>query len=191
MHKRYAIALAAALLAGLVLVSVALAQGGAAINWQVIAGGGGRATGGAVVLYDTLGQPVIGPANGGNVALKAGYWYGTGPATAVTLHSFTATPQGHAIVLTWETALEADVLGFHVYRADAPEAELARLTPALLPATGGPAYTYVDETAAPGVTYTYWLEVVNMGGEGARYGPVTATVLPHALYRLYLPLVLR
>ncbi|MBU0495304.1 MAG: hypothetical protein KKA73_22740 [Chloroflexi bacterium] len=191
MNRRIILILLAALgllgLAG----GAALAQGSAAIEWWVLAGGGGRVSSGAVVLYDTLGQPVVGSASGGNITLGDGYWYGTGPATAVTLHSFTATAQEGVIVLTWETALEVDVLGFYVYRADAPDTEPMRLTPALIPATGGPAYTYVDETAAPGVAYAYWLELVSTDGGTARYGPAPATLPPAAPHTIYLPLVSR
>ncbi|MBU0492022.1 MAG: hypothetical protein KKA73_03100 [Chloroflexi bacterium] len=194
MNRRTIISLLGTLLATLALaVGVALAQS-PVTDWAVIAGGGGPSTGTDVALKDTLGQPIIGPAGGGNVSLGAGYWYGAAPATAVTLHSFTAAVQGQAIVLTWETALEVDVLGFHVYRAEAPAAEPTRLTPALLPAhqtggTGGSAYTYVDETAAPDITYTYWLEVVDLSGGATRYGPVSAMLPPAAPHHLYLPLV--
>lgn len=116
-----------------------------------------------MALNATLGQPIIGPAgNGpGAVSLRAGYWYGAAPATAVTLHS----------------ALEVELLGFYVYRADTAGAEPTRLTPALLPATGGP-------------SYTYWLEMIDAGGGTARYGPATATLPLPAPHTLYLPLVL-
>ncbi|MBU0491102.1 MAG: hypothetical protein KKA73_20575 [Chloroflexi bacterium] len=196
MNKRTFLTLLAVLVGLLALAaSAALAQGSPAIDWWIVAGGGALATGPGVALNDTLGQPIVGPSGSGPeaVSLGAGYWYGAAPPTAVTLHSFAAAPQDQAIVLTWETALEVDVLGFHVYRAGAaggPGAEPARLTAALLPATGGPAYTYVDETAAPGATYWYWLEVVDAGGGAARYGPVSATRPAPALHTIYLPLVL-
>ncbi|MBU0492024.1 MAG: hypothetical protein KKA73_03090 [Chloroflexi bacterium] len=173
------------------VVSIALAQ--SAVDWAVIAGGGGPSTGPDVALNATLGQPIVGPSGSGPeaVSLGAGYWYGAAPATAVTLHSFAAVAQDGAIILTWETALEVDVLGFHVYRADTPNAEPARLIATLLPATGEPRYTYVDQTAAPGVAYTYWLEVVDMGGGATRYGPVSAALPPAAWHLIYLPLVSR
>ncbi|MBU0492844.1 MAG: hypothetical protein KKB13_13430, partial [Chloroflexi bacterium] len=189
MNRRIVFLLIAGLAALVLAAGAVLAEGGAAaLDWWVIAGGGAPATGSGVALNDTLGQPIVGLSSGGSgpgaVSLGAGYWYGAAPATAVTLHSFIATPQDQTIVLTWETALEVDVLGFYVYRADAagePGAEPARLTPALLPAhpqggTGGSAYTYVDETAAPGIAYTYWLEVVDLSGGATRYGPVSATL---------------
>jgi hypothetical protein len=64
--------------------SAALAQGGGAINWWVIASGGAPSTGGSVVVSDTLGQAVIGPSGSGAAALGAGYWYGAaGPVDEV------------------------------------------------------------------------------------------------------------
>ncbi|MBU1750474.1 MAG: hypothetical protein KKA73_22545 [Chloroflexi bacterium] len=195
MNRRTVLSLVGALLAALVLaVGVALAQT-PDVDWWVTAGGGRPSTGGSVALNDTLGQPIIGLSSGGSgpgaVSLGAGYWYGAAPPTAVTLHSFIATPQDQTIVLTWETALEVDVLGFHVYRVNAAGEPETRLTPALLPATGGPTYTYGDETAAPGMAYTYWLEVVDLSGGATRYGPVSATLPLPAPHHIYLPLVSR
>ena len=67
--------LAVALLAG----HGALAQdSGSAVEWWVVAGCGAfsAGSGGNVVLQDTLGQPIVGPASGDGeqVALSAGYW---------------------------------------------------------------------------------------------------------------------
>lgn len=60
------------------LTGAALAASGPAIGWQVIAGGGAPASGGAITLNATLGQPLIGPSTGGTVSLGSGYWYGRG-----------------------------------------------------------------------------------------------------------------
>jgi len=53
-----------------------LAQSGPAVEWWLIAGGGGPASGTGMALNDTLGQPIIGPASGVTVDLSAGYWVG-------------------------------------------------------------------------------------------------------------------
>jgi hypothetical protein len=87
--KRGAVFLSLAVLL-LAFGGLALAQGGA-IDWWVIAGGGGPSSGTAVALNDTLGQPVIGPSSGNGVSLGAGYWYGAQAPTAVELAWFTAT----------------------------------------------------------------------------------------------------
>jgi hypothetical protein len=89
MQRLTLIALTLALLLALALAA-GLAQAGSsatyAINWQVLAGGGGpvASTAGGVSLNGTLGQPVIGPSAGGAVTLGAGYWH-AGAASPVYL----------------------------------------------------------------------------------------------------------
>ncbi len=61
----------------------ALAQAGVEVNWWVFAGGGAPSTGDTVTLNDTLGQPVIGLAQGDTVALQAGYWYAEAGPTSL------------------------------------------------------------------------------------------------------------
>ena len=79
-----------ALLAGAVLVSsvVVLAAVQQEIGWDVIASGGGLSSGGNVQINDTLGQPIVGPAQGDGVSLGAGYSYGAAAPSP------TATPTG-------------------------------------------------------------------------------------------------
>lgn len=65
------------------LGSRALAAGGAAIDWRVLAGAGGpavgvSASGSSITLNDTLGQPVAGSSSAGNLSMGVGYWYGLG-----------------------------------------------------------------------------------------------------------------
>jgi hypothetical protein len=81
MNKCITRSLALALLAVLLLAAtVALAQGGPpAVGWWVIDSGGRLSSGNGVTLQDKLGQPIIGPASGGNVFLGAGYLYGVAP----------------------------------------------------------------------------------------------------------------
>jgi hypothetical protein len=110
--------------------------------------------------------------------------------TAVTLASFNAAADGvGAIRLDWTTASEIDNLGFNVYRAEAADAGGGRLqlNGALIPAQNpgsavGAAYSFVDETARPGVTYYYWLEDVDVNGAATLHGPVSAELA--ALRRL-------
>ena len=119
-----------------------VAQGSVQMNWWVIAAGGAPSSGGAVTIDDTLGQPVIGPAEGSTVSLGAGNWYpGSGPA-AVSPLSFDAVPQGAAILLTWETADEVDNLGFNLYRAGSPAGPLTRVNDELIPTLVPPGSPY-------------------------------------------------
>jgi uncharacterized repeat protein (TIGR01451 family) len=59
----------------LALAVAVLANATGVIDWWVFASGGAPSSGPAVEMDDTLGQAVIGPSSGGDVALHAGYWY--------------------------------------------------------------------------------------------------------------------
>jgi hypothetical protein len=113
--------------------------------------------------------------------------------TAVSLASFKATAVGDGIHVTWETANELDNLGFNLYRSESAESDRLQLNAALIPGQNsgspvGAVYSFLDETAQPGVTYFYWLEAVDVHSGTALHGPVQATV-PAGPYRYYLPLV--
>lgn len=64
-------------IAALLLASALMAQvpsgGPYSLPKQVIAGGGGRSSGGSYVLTDTAGQPATGSASGGNYNLQQGF----------------------------------------------------------------------------------------------------------------------
>ncbi len=63
------------------------------ISWDVIGGGGGRGSVGAVAIADTVGQAVIGPAQSGEVAIGSGFWYGVeGTPTSAPTDTPTPTP---------------------------------------------------------------------------------------------------
>ncbi len=99
--------------------------------------------------------------------------------TAVELAALDAAPQGDGVLLTWETASEIDNLGFNIYRAEAQVGELIKINPNLIPAKSlgssmGAAYSFLDESAAPGATYYYWLQDLDMSGGSAKHGPVIA-----------------
>jgi len=123
--------------------------------------------------------------------LTGTYFVETSDPTAVSLLSFTAAAAGDAVALAWETASEADVVGFHLYRAIHAAGPYARITASLFPAQGdmmtGASYSYLDRPGAG--MFFYQLEDVAAAGGRARHGPVGVQVaLPH---RLYLPLVTR
>jgi len=115
-------------------------------------------------------------------------------ATAVEVADFSAKPTAGAVVLTWETASELEVVGFNLYRAvssDAPKVRLnADLIPAQVPGEAlGATYTFTDGPAAPATTYLYWLEAVTRQSDGTLHGPVV--VHPLAWQQIFLPLVCR
>ncbi|MEA3439393.1 MAG: hypothetical protein U9R58_03845, partial [Chloroflexota bacterium] len=54
--------------------------------------------------------------------------------TAVILTSFTAEPQGSAILVSWETATEVDLVGFNLYRSESIGGARGKLNSVLIPA---------------------------------------------------------
>jgi hypothetical protein len=107
MNRQLTTGLAALLALLLVVGGVGALGSGPAVDWWVISGGGAPSSGGNVALNDTLGQPVIGPASGGNVTLHAGYWPCNLPAA---VSDVVATKLTSADVrLTWSGAGVFDV----------------------------------------------------------------------------------
>jgi hypothetical protein len=103
--------------------------------------------------------------------------------TAVELAAFNTAPQGNGVLLTWETASEVDNVGFNIYRADTHVGQLVKINPYLIASqnpgeTAGAAYAFLDESAAPGVTYYYWLDDIDASGTATRHGPVVAQMDP-------------
>ncbi len=100
--------------------------------------------------------------------------------TAVTLASFTATPQNAAILVTWETASELDNLGFNLYRSTSPAGPWTQLNTTLIPAQNpgavfGATYEWLDTDVTPGEAVYYRLEDVDVSGVSTFHGPVSAT----------------
>ena len=108
--------------------------------------------------------------------------------TAPLVASFTAISTTAGIQLSWETAWETGLEGFHVWRGTTSVlADAERITPALLPATGAPAdYTYRDLPPQNGAYY-YWLEPVGEWSD-LYVGPAAVRWQQH---RILLPLVLK
>ena len=106
--------------------------------------------------------------------------------TAVTLVSFEAALDGAAVLVTWETAMEIDNVGFNLYRSEAPDGPYVKLNESLIPsqAPGAPfgaEYSWLDETVEPGVTYYYKLEDVEVGGLSTFHGPISVSQGPNAI----------
>jgi fibronectin type 3 domain-containing protein len=74
------------------------------------------------------------------------------------LETIASTPLSgpSSIDLSWDPNLESDLLGYNVFRADAPSGAFRRLNPAPL---SGPAYR--DLTAVPGHPYRYRVTAID------------------------------
>lgn len=191
---------AAAAMAAVVLAvaSSVLAQsgGGYDVEWSVLGTAGDQfVSGGGYQLGFTLGQDQEpGISSGGGYQIMQEYWAGGGfPPTAVRLAGLWVEARGDTLVICWETMTEIDNLGFNLYRSDSGQpGSFAQLNAELIPsqAPGSPIgayYEWSDAAVAPRQTYFYLLEVVDIYGQSAQYGPVQG-LLP-AVFEIYLPLV--
>lgn len=118
------------------------------------------------------------------------------PGNFVVLLSFTAQPQGRAVLVRWVTAVEYNTWGFHIYRStDGSRANAVRVTEQLILARGrgqeGATYTWLDNAVVPGTTYTYWLQETEMNGTIHEYGPATIVYDTSTQHQIFMPFVLR
>ncbi|MDD8026857.1 MAG: hypothetical protein PHI34_10100, partial [Acidobacteriota bacterium] len=85
-----------------------------------------------------------------------------------------------AIYLTWQTAMEPDNAGFHLWRAEGTDQPYERITSVLIPARGdaisGAVYSYPDYDVVAGRSYLYRLEDVDTKGESTFHGPASAVM---------------
>jgi hypothetical protein len=112
-----------------------------------------------------------------------------GDSTAVDVSTFAAQRSGDDTVLTWSTASEAELVGFHLHRGASIDGPGARLTDQMIPARhagqiAGAAYTWTDRATDTAAGY-YWLELVHLQGGATWLGPVRATAAP-----VYLPVII-
>ena len=89
MKKIILLSLTLLLLAGTAALVYA---GSTSIDWDVIAGGGGSTSSGDVTIEDTIGQPVVGASQAGDVAIDSGFWPGLQAATPTGAPTDTPTP---------------------------------------------------------------------------------------------------
>jgi len=101
--------------------------------------------------------------------------------TFVAMKSLTAAPceDDICIRVSWETDMEPENAGFHVWRLlDAPGQEYERITGALIPAQGtestGAAYEVLDHDVVTGQVYHYLVEDVNVESASTLNGPASA-----------------
>jgi hypothetical protein len=102
-----------------------------------------------------------------------------GGVTVVDLASFDARLEGGQVVLEWQTKSEIDNLGFDLYRS-AHGAPYEKLNPTmirgLLSSIHGASYSWTDADIAPGLTYFYLLEDIDLNGTRTQHGPVRIDV---------------
>jgi hypothetical protein len=98
--------------------------------------------------------------------------------TAILLVSFDATPSNGEVSLAWETGDETDNFAFNIYRSGSEGYGYVKINTSNIPSKAGfgtgSTYIYTDTDVKNRVTYYYKLETVNIYGESALYGPVSA-----------------
>lgn len=102
---------------------------------------------------------------------------------AVDLASFVALDASDHVLLTWETAIELDKMGFKLYKSlnDSHFANSIQINEALIPAQGpgsgqGFIYQYEDYEVQGGKTYFYWLKDIDLNGNGTLHGPISISL---------------
>jgi predicted extracellular nuclease len=148
------------------------------------------------VKYDDPNWTVGGPVNTGDHSLSmtvtgfSDFAAGSDPTSVIT--SLPQLKPFHgALQLKWETANEANLLGFNVYRSTSPNGERQQLNTSLIPAQAvglpyGASYEFMDASVLGGQTYYYWVEIVEKDGT-VLLAPVSAV----AQFALYMPVILK
>ncbi len=79
--------------------------------------------------------------------------------------------------ITWKTAAELNITGFHIWRSKTKDGEYQPITGYLVPiqggATWGATYEYNDFAIVPGTTYWYKLQAMDGTESGAFQGPIS------------------
>ena len=101
--------------------------------------------------------------------------------TAITLASFEASPRENVILITWETAMELDNVGFNLYRSTAAAGPYTLLNATLIPPENpgsvmGGYYEWLDTDVQPGVVYYYKLEDLDVKGVSTLHGPISISI---------------
>lgn len=83
------------------------------------------------------------------------------------------------VVVEWKTGTELDTAGFNLYRGESQDGPFGKINATLIPASNdalvGGKYRYEDTNVAPGKTYYYQLEDVELSGTTTRHGPIVVT----------------
>jgi hypothetical protein len=105
---------------------------------------------------------------------------GENPTLPVELSSFTAVLNTEYFVnLAWVTQSETDLNGFVIYRSETDDLTQACIVSGIIPATNSSTeatYSFSDTEVENNTTYYYWLNSVELSGNGDFHGPVQITV---------------
>ena len=101
---------------------------------------------------------------------------GDGPTLPVELSSFTAIPTAEQyITLNWITQSETNLSGYRIFRSTESEISEATMLNVFINANNSStqsSYSFTDDEVQTGITWYYWLQVVEMDGTNFFHGPV-------------------
>lgn len=101
--------------------------------------------------------------------------------TSTSIAFFDATASEESITVSWSTVSEEETDGFNVWRSTEVTTPVDQLNSELIPAQNagtpqGASYEWEDTEAEQGITYYYWLEVVDSDGSTSLVGPTSAVI---------------
>ncbi|MEZ4658008.1 MAG: GEVED domain-containing protein [Caldilineaceae bacterium] len=108
--------------------------------------------------------------------------------TANTAPRFSGASTADAVVLSWSTGVEIDLLGFNLYRSTDPAGPYTLLNPNPILAVGnalGADYRYVDRPPAAAL---YYYQIETMTSAGPTVSDPVAILFPAPEHHIYLPL---
>ncbi|MDQ7786114.1 MAG: C25 family cysteine peptidase [Thermodesulfovibrionales bacterium] len=95
--------------------------------------------------------------------------------TRVVVSSFSGHTENGKVVVEWDTDSETGTVGFYLYRKDEITGDYLQLNqkliPGILTSRRGGEYRFIDESAIPGLVYTYLLTEIESSGKRHTYGP--------------------
>jgi hypothetical protein len=102
-----------------------------------------------------------------------------------------AMADAQSIQVSWETFDEKEILSFRLYLSTNPSGLVCQLiyeTPAIFRGhLQGSTHTFTDADVQLGISYTYWLDVLQKDGSTLAMDPTTASAGLH----IYLPAIIR
>lgn len=92
--------------------------------------------------------------------------------TLVQLSALSASFNGGKVVIDWTTSSEMDHAGWNIYQSDGKGGKYVKLNDKLIPGSGDDTtsqhYQYVDESVVFGKRYSYYLESIDLTGNGMK-----------------------
>jgi len=105
---------------------------------------------------------------------------------AAEIARFFAVPDVGGVALNWELGVAPDVTAFNLYRSDAAGEEV-RVNASPIPVNGARAYTFTDNSVAPGADYDYALGLLGTDGRERRAATLTVQ-MPRVAFALGSPM---